>query len=102
MNLFEKIFEHVALIPKGKVATYGQIANLVGSKDARKVGWALHGNKDPIKYPCHRVVNKQGKLSPSYVFGGLDEQKIKLLNEGVIFKNEDTVDLEKCLWEPQK
>lgn len=92
-NLFKVILETVSKIPKGKVATYGQIAGVVGTKDARKVGWALHTNEDPIKYPCHRVVKKNGSLAPGYVFGGPDEQKLILLSEGVVFKPDNTIDL---------
>lgn len=94
MKLFEKVYQEVKKIPNGKVATYGQIAKRVGTKDSRKVGWALHANKDK-KTPCHRVVNKDGRLAPNYAFGGVDEQKKTLLSEGVRFKNNDHVDLEK-------
>lgn len=96
-SLFEQVYEVVRTIPKGKVMTYGQIAELVGTRDVRKVGWALHANPDGSKTPCHRVVNKDGRLAPSYAFGGLGEQKKKLLAEGVKFKDEMHVDLEKCI-----
>ena len=62
-GFFQRVYEVVKLIPSGKVATYGQIAMILGIKDARKVGWALHANKDP-NVPCHRVVNK-GRASCS-------------------------------------
>jgi len=58
-NIFGKIKNIVAKIPKGKVAYYGQIAGLVGLTDARIVGWALRGNHDPM-VPCHRVLKKDG------------------------------------------
>ena len=77
--------------------TYGQIAEILGTRDARRVGWALHGNTDP-KIPCHRVVNKEGSVAKNYAFEGWEEQKRKLLAEGVKFKNEKCVDLEKCRW----
>ena len=67
-SLFEKILSVVAKIPKGKVSTYGVIALFLGLKDARVVGWALHQNKDPIRYPCHRIVDKSGCLSNRYAF----------------------------------
>lgn len=72
--------------------TYSQIAKVLGTKDARKVGWALHANKDP-NVPCHRVVNKEGRLSPGYAFGGSGEQKMKLDIEGVKFVDKMHVDL---------
>jgi methylated-DNA-protein-cysteine methyltransferase-like protein len=98
--MFEKVYKIVREIPKRKVATYGQIAELVGTKDARKVGWALHGNTYP-ETPCHRVVNKDGKVATNYAFEGWEEQKRKLLSEGVEFKDEMHVDLERHLWQPK-
>lgn len=97
MSVFQKVHEAVRKIPKGKVSTYGEIARLVGSRDVRKVGWALHANPDSSKTPCHRVVNKEGGLAPGYAFGGAGEQKKRLLEEGVPFKDELHVDLEKAL-----
>ena len=66
-------------IPKGKVVTYGQIAEYLGNKKlARTVGNILHKNPDETKYPCYKVVNASGKLSEQYLFGGLEAQKEKL------------------------
>lgn len=95
MGFFKEVYEIVKQIPKGKVMTYGQIAGVLGTKDARRVGWALHANHNP-NIPCHRVVNKEGKVSDSYSFGGYKEQKDKLLGEGVIFIDERRVNLDKC------
>lgn len=94
VGFFEKVYRVVSKIPEGKVTTYGDIAKKLKTKDARKVGWALHANKSS-KVPCHRVVNKDGKLAPSYAFGGPDEQKLRLVSEGVVFKSSSFVDLEK-------
>ena len=91
MNFFEQVYEVVKKIPKGKVMTYGEVAKIVGTRDVRKVGWALHANKSN-EIPCHRVVNKDGRLAPSYAFGGPNEQKAKLLSEGVVFKDNTHVD----------
>lgn len=99
-GFFEKVYEVVKLIPQGKVATYGQIARLVGNnRMSRQVGWALHVNPQPYVVPCHRVVNREGRLAPSFAFGGEDVQKQLLLAEGVEFAEEYTVDMDKCLWE---
>lgn len=76
--------------------TYGQVAEAIGTKDARKVGWALHANKDGSIIPCHRVVNKDGRLAPGYAFGGPDEQKLRLISEGVKFNGAGNVD-EQCI-----
>jgi methylated-DNA-protein-cysteine methyltransferase-like protein len=98
-SFFEKVYKIVKKIPSGKVATYGQIANILNTKDARKVGWALHANQDP-NVPCHRVVNKEGHLAPNYAFNGWEEQMARLLAEGVGFVDEMHVNLEKHLWNP--
>jgi O-6-methylguanine DNA methyltransferase len=95
-NFFAQVYEEVKKIPEGKVMTYGQIAAKIGTKDARRVGDALHANKEGSGVPCHRVVNKDGRLAPSYAFGGYHEQRNRLLAEGVKFLDELRVDLTKC------
>ena len=83
-SVFEKIYDVVKQIPKGKVATYGQVASLAGSKRwSRVVGYALHVNPDPGNIPCHRVVNFKGELSKSFAFGGVEAQRRLLESEGV-------------------
>lgn len=84
MTFFEKVWQEVAKIPIGKVATYGQIANILGTRDSRRIGHALHANKDR-KVPCHRVVMKDGSMAPGFAFGGSLEQKKLLLSEAVKF-----------------
>lgn len=101
MNTFQKIYEQVKKIPKGKVASYGQIALMAGNpRWSRVVGYALHSNPEPGIIPCHRVVTKDGKLSKSFAFGGENMQRVLLESEGVIFLSDDTVDLEKCRYVP--
>ena len=94
-----QIYEVVKIIPYGKVATYGQIAKRIGTEDARRVGWALHANHDQ-KVPCHRVVNKEGRLAPNFAFNGWEEQRARLLAEKVGFKDDTHVNLKKYLWNP--
>ena len=85
----EKVYEFVRNIPRGKVATYGQIALHLGNRNfARAVGNIPHGNPDPEHIPYHRVVNAQGRLSRSYAFGGIVAQKRLLESERVVFKND--------------
>lgn len=96
-NLFQKTYKVVRRIPEGRTATYGQIARQVGTSP-RVVGNALHQNPDPKNIPCHRVVNREGRLAPNYGFGGWKKQRRKLLAEGVKFKDTDHVDLRKHLW----
>lgn len=93
-NLFKKVYEIVKTVPAGKVVTYGQIAKLLGTSDSRKIGFALHANKSD-SVPCHRVVNREGGLALNFAFNGLDEQRRRLLDEGVLFKDETHVDLSK-------
>lgn len=95
-NFFEKVYSLVRKIPKGKVTTYGEIASALGTRDARRIGHALHANPTQDT-PCHRVVNKDGRLAPGYAFGGPNEQKSILLSEGVIFVDDVHVDLKKCM-----
>lgn len=94
-TMYERIYDAVMTIPKGKVATYGQIAALAGNGGAaRVVGNALHVNPAPGVIPCHRVVNAQGRLAPNFAFGGDGEQQRLLEAEGVEV-NDHRVDLKK-------
>lgn len=90
---FSRVYALVQQIPPGSVTTYGDIARTLGTKDARRVGHALHANPSGDLTPCHRVINKDGKLSESYAFGGSIEQYAKLLNEGITFLDKTHVDL---------
>ncbi len=88
MSTFEKIYEVVSKIPKGKVATYGQVAMLAGNpRWSRVVGYALHVNPDPEKIPCHRVVDRFGSVSKAFAFGGENRQIYLLESEGVELKD---------------
>ena len=97
MAFFQEIYNLVRRIPQGKVTTYGEIARELGTRDVRKIGWALHGNKDP-EVPCHRVVNKDGRLAPNFAFDGWEEQKRRLVSEGVSFVDEMHVGLRKHMY----
>ena len=91
----KRIYEAVKRIPRGKVATYGQVAAMAGNpKMSRAVGNALHKNPDGESIPCYRVVNSRGELAGEYVFGGLWKQK-ELLEADGIEVIDGRVDLEK-------
>ncbi|MBP3379008.1 MAG: MGMT family protein [Clostridia bacterium] len=93
----QKLYELLATIPRGRVVTYGKLAEMLGEKSwARAVGNALHKNPEGDKYPCYKVVNSKGELSHAYAFGGIDEQKRRLEAEGIVVVN-GKVDLEKYL-----
>ena len=99
MTVFERIYEVVMQIPKGKVATYGKVAMLAGNpRWARVVGYALHNNPAPGVIPCHRVVNREGKVAEAFVFGGGSRQRDLLIEEGIVFKPDGSIDLKKYGW----
>lgn len=98
-NTFELIYDVVRRIPRGKVATYGQIAMLAGNpRWSRVVGYALHVNPDPEHIPCYRVVNRLGEPSSAFAFGGVNEQIFLLQEDGVEF-TDGRVDLSKYQWD---
>ena len=91
----KRIYEAVKKIPKGHVATYGQIAEMAGNpRMSRAVGNALHKNPDPLHIPCFRVVNSKGELAGAFAFGGGKAQAELLREDGVEVVN-GKVDLEK-------
>lgn len=91
----KRIYEAVKRIPKGKVASYSQVAAMAGNpRMCRAVGNALHHNPDPENIPCYRVVNAKGELSGAFAFGGVDEQERRLAADGIPVIN-GKVDLEK-------
>lgn len=95
----EKVYAVVKKIPKGKVSTYGLIAQKLGCpRWSRQVGWVLHQNKDP-KISCHRVVDRNGRIAINFGFGGWKQHRKRLLAEGVRFNDQMHVDLELCLWQ---
>ncbi len=99
MNAFEKIYDVVKKIPKGRVASYGTVAAMAGNpRWSRVVGYALHVNPEPGKIPCHRVVTKNGEISKAFAFGGENMQRLLLTEEGVGFLPDGRVDIRKYGW----
>lgn len=97
-NSYEKIYDIVKQIPRGTVATYGQVAALAGNKRwARVVGYALHVNPDPEGIPCYRVVNREERVSEAFAFGG-ENRQIGLLEADGIEVKDGCVDLSKYQW----
>ena len=97
-----EVIRLIKSIPRGKVATYGQIACLTGLyPSVRRVVWILHSCSKKEGLPWHRVVNRQGAISlkPG---AGYEKQKEMLKKEGVVFDEQDRIDLERYLWEPDE
>jgi methylated-DNA-protein-cysteine methyltransferase-like protein len=96
-----RVKQVIRQIPKGKVATYGQVASIAGNyRAARQTAWVLHASSEKDKLPWHRVINRQGKISlkPGE---GYEKQKQLLLSEGIIFDEKDRIKLDEFLWNPQ-
>lgn len=94
-DLIYEILSVVEEIPEGRVASYGQIAKLIGrDKNARLVGKVLSQAEYYGDYPCHRVVNHAGRTAPHF-----REQRKLLQEEGVVFKDNGCVDMKKCQWD---
>jgi methylated-DNA-protein-cysteine methyltransferase-like protein len=97
-SFHQRVLEIIKQIPRGKVATYGQIAALAGNpRAARQVVRALHSSTEKEGLPWHRVINSKGRISlkPNH---GYELQKALLAKEGVKFDQQDTVDLARYLW----
>ena len=101
-SFFELVYEVARQIPKGRVTSYGAIANCLGTKlSARMVGWAMNGaGKIKPKIPAHRVVNRNGMLSGKHHFGEPDAMEKLLKKEGIKVKDDRIVDFEKLFWNP--
>lgn len=100
-GFFERSYDVVRQIPRGRVATYGQIAAMMGEpRKARYVGFAMHASPGVAGgVPCHRVVFADGSLAPGFTFGGQDAQRAMLEDEGVTFTPSGRVDMRRCSWE---
>lgn len=96
--LYERIYAMVRQIPDGKVATYGQIAKMVGGCSARMVGYALAALPEGSGVPWQRVINYQGKVSPHGFGYGSAMQRLLLEEEGVVFDPQERVDLARYGW----
>jgi len=99
-SAYEKIWQTVSRIPRGRVATYGQIARLAGlGKRARMVGYALHRTPDHWTIPWHRVINAQGRISFPPDSDQYRQQRDRLVAEDIHFVN-GRVELERYRWRP--
>ena len=101
-SFYELVYHVARQIPKGRVTSYGAIANCLGIKlSARMVGWAMNGaGKVKPKIPAHRVVNRLGILSGKHHFSDPDAMEKLLNKEGIKVKNDKIVDFDKLFWDP--
>ena len=101
-SFFELVFEVVRQIPKGRVTTYGAVANCLGTKlSARMVGWAMNGaHRVRPKVPAHRVINRNGMLSGKHHFATPTQMQELLEKEGVLVKEDVVVDFKTLFWDP--
>ena len=101
-SFFEQVYEVARQIPKGRVTSYGAIANCLGTKlSARMVGWAMNGaGKVKPKVPAHRVVNRLGILSGKHHFGEPSTMEKLLKKEGIKVKNDTIIDFQKYFLDP--
>lgn len=99
----QAVHEAVADIPRGKVMTYGQVAEAAGQPGAaREVGRIMSRVQSELHLPCHRVVNKTGILSPEYAFGGPDRQRSLLESEGVTFLSDGRIHMQRHQWSDEE
>ncbi|HWF43613.1 MAG TPA: MGMT family protein [Candidatus Kapabacteria bacterium] len=100
-TFYHKVYAIVEQIPRGKVTTYGAIAEILGMKrSSRMVGQALNAIPEGFDIPAQRVINRIGALSGAHHFGGYERMRKMLEREGVTFKGE-LVDMEKHFWKPE-
>ena len=99
-GFFARVYQVTRLIPYGQVATYGQIAAIVGDRRAaRTVGWALRALQEDTDVPWHRVINARGKTSARYREQAAIVQRGLLEQEGIVFDREGRSDLDTYQWE---
>jgi methylated-DNA-protein-cysteine methyltransferase-like protein len=100
-GFFARVYALVVRIPRGRVATYGQIARMLGApRAARTVGWAMHDNPHGSRVPCHRVVQQGGTCSPNFRIGDPGAQRRLLEREGVRFFLDGRIDMRAHEWRP--
>lgn len=100
-NFFERVYKVVRQIPRGRVTSYGAIANYLGSGgSARMVGWAMNNASKLSDVPAHRVVNRNGMLTGKHHFPGTHLMQHLLEDEGVRIESDKVLDFSKLFWDP--
>lgn len=100
-SFFQSVYDVVRLIPKGRVTSYGAIANYLGAKgSSRMVGWAMNAAHGLADVPAHRVVNRNGLLTGKQHFNAPDEMQSLLEREGILIENDKVKDFKDKYWDP--
>jgi methylated-DNA-protein-cysteine methyltransferase related protein len=100
-NFFERVYEVVKQIPRGRVTSYGAIARFLGAaKSARMVGWAMNNASKLEDVPAHRVVNRNGMLTGKHHFPGTMVMQQQLEEEGIEVKDDKVLDFQEVYWDP--
>jgi methylated-DNA-protein-cysteine methyltransferase-like protein len=100
-DFFDQVYEVVRLIPKGRITSYGAIANYLGTKSgARMVGWAMNAAHVLPDVPAHRVVNRNGLLTGKMHFEDANEMERLLVNEGILVQKDQVKDFKMLFWDP--
>ena len=100
-SFYERVYRVIARIPRGRVMTYGQIADYVGApRSARRVGQALSQTPADRRLPWHRVVNRSGRISERWPAARMDYQAQLLRDEGIFFEADGRIDLDRYRWHP--
>jgi methylated-DNA-protein-cysteine methyltransferase-like protein len=101
LNFFESVYAVVRQIPKGRVTSYGAIANYLSVKQAsRMVGWAMNASHEMLDVPAHRVVNRNGQLTGKHHFPGENLMEEMLRSEGHQIINDQIVNFKNVFWDP--
>ena len=90
-NYIKPLFIFLNSLPRGKITTYSIAAKAIGLRNPRNIGWLLKQNNDPDNIPCYKVVRSNGSLAIGYKFGGMEEQRKRLEQEGIIFNQNNTI-----------
>lgn len=102
-NFFTDVYDVVRLIPKGRVTSYGAIANYLGSpRSSRMVGWAMNSAHAIPDVPAHRVVNRMGLLTGKMHFGDANHMQFLLEKEGIRVEKDQVSDFNQLFWDPNK
>jgi methylated-DNA-protein-cysteine methyltransferase-like protein len=101
-NYFERVYQVTASIPRGRVTTYGAIADFLALGSARMVGWALNKSLElGVDIPAHRVVNRKGELSGRNHFEHPQLMQRLLEDEGIVVENNQVVNFKQLKWHPE-